>query len=177
MKEKEELLKKEKEEMNIEKEKFKQEILNAKNNETKEEKSKPKEKEKEKAEIIKQERKDSRAKLKVFEGQEKVIIDLLCEFLLKLNNTQYFISVFDLLNKSCKQYEELKFFNKLNSSRHESMNDVLFNFFDSVKSYFSIAQEKATLNDFLVQKSFKLTQIEKEDIEIIKKINSIKQTN
>ena len=174
MKEKEELLKKEKEEMNIEKEKFKQEILNAKNNETKEEKSKPKEKEKEKAEIIKQERKDSRAKLKVFEGQEKVIIDLLCEFLLKLNNTQYFISVFDLLNKSCKQYEELKFFNKLNSSRHESMNDVLFNFFDSVKSYFSIAQEKATLNDFLVQKSFKLTQIEKEDIEIIKKINSIK---
>ena len=43
-----------------------------------------------------------------------------------------------------------------------------------VKSYFSIAQEKATLNDFLNQKSFKMAQIEKEDIEIIKKINSIK---
>ena len=54
------------------------------------------------------------------------------------------------------------------------MNDVLFNFFDSALSYFSIVQEKAALNDFLVQKSFKLTQIEKEDIDIIKKINSIK---
>ena len=49
------------------------------------------------------------------------------------------------------------------------MSDVIFNFFDSVKSYFSIAQEKATLNDFLNQKSFKMAQIEKEDIEIIKK--------
>ncbi len=162
MKEKEEILKKEKEEMKKERDKLNQEIINKKKIE------------KEKNEKIKKERRDSKTKITLFEGQEKVITDLLCEFLLKLNNSQYFISVFDLLNKSCKQYEELKFFNKLNSSRHESMNDVIFNFFDSVKSYFSIAQEKATLNDFLIQKSFKLAQIEKEDIEIIKKINSIK---
>ena len=162
MKEKEEILKKEKEEMKKERDKLNQEIINKKKIE------------KEKNEKIKKERRDSKTKITLFEGQEKIITDLLCEFLLKLNNSQYFISVFDLLNKSCKQYEELKFFNKLNSSRHESMNDVIFNFFDSVKSYFSIAQEKATLNDFLVQKSFKLAQIEKEDIEIIKKINSIK---
>ena len=153
---------KEKEEMKKERDKLNQEIINKKKIE------------KEKNEKIKKERRDSKTKITLFEGQEKIITDLLCEFLLKLNNSQYFISVFDLLNKSCKQYEELKFFNKLNSSRHESMNDVIFNFFDSVKSYFSIAQEKATLNDFLVQKSFKLAQIEKEDIEIIKKINSIK---
>ena len=162
MKEKEEILKKEKEEMKKERDKLNQEIINKKKIE------------KEKNEKIKKERRDSKTKITLFEGQEKIITDLLCEFLLKLNNSQYFISVFDLLNKSCKQYEELKFFNKLNSSRHESMNDVIFNFFDSVKSYFSIAQEKATLNDFLIQKSFKLAQIEKEDIEIIKKINSIK---
>ena len=164
---------KEKEEMLEEKEKFKQEMMNIKSNQAKIEKQKQVI-EKEKAEIIKQERRDSKSKILLFEGQDKIITDLLCEFLLKLNNTQYYISVFDLLNKSCKQYEELKFFNKLNASLRESMNDVLFNFFDSARSYFSIAQEKATLNDFLVQKSFKLAQIEKEDIDIIKKINSIK---
>ena len=162
MREKEEILKKEKEEMKKERDKLNQEIIDKKKIE------------KEKNEKLRQERRDSKTKLAIFEGQEKIITDLLCEFLLKLNNSQYFISVFDLLNKSCKQYDELKFFNKLNSSRHESMNDVIFNFFDSVKSYFSIAQEKATLNDFLQQKSFKMAQIEKEDIEIIKKINSIK---
>ena len=162
MREKEEILKKEKEEMKKERDKLNQEIIDKKKIE------------KEKNEKLRQERRDSKTKLTIFEGQEKIITDLLCEFLLKLNNSQYFISVFDLLNKSCKQFDELKFFNKLNSSRHESMNDVIFNFFDSVKSYFSIAQEKATLNDFLQQKSFKMAQIEKEDIEIIKKINSIK---
>lgn len=173
MKEKEEIFKKEKEEMLEEKEKFKQEMMNIKSNQAKIEKQKQVI-EKEKAEIINKERRDSKSKILLFEGQDKIITDLLCEFLLKLNNTQYYISVFDLLNKSCKQYEELKFFNKLNASLRESMNDVLFNFFDSARSYFSIAQEKATLNDFLVQKSFKLAQIEKEDIDIIKKINSIK---
>ena len=173
MKEKEEILKKEKDEMRREKDEMKKE-KDKLNQEIIENKKNEKKIEKEKKEKIMQERRDSKAKIMQIEGQEKIIIDLLCEFLLKLNNSIYFISVFDLLNKSCKQYEELKFFNKLNSSRHESMNDVLFNFFDSVKSYFSIAQEKATLNDFLGQKSFKLAQIEKEDIEIIKKIKSIK---
>ena len=165
MKEKEENFKKEEENMKEEKEKLKQEI-NKLNNDIK----KGKKVEAKKVE----EKKEEKPKIMMLEGQEKIITDLLCEFLLKLNNSQYFISVFDLLNKSCKQYDSLKFFNKLNSSRHESMNDVLFNFFDSVKSYFSIAREKGTLNDFLSQKSFKLAQIEKEDIEIIKKINSIK---
>ena len=159
MREKEQMLKNENEEMKKEKDKLNQEI---------------KVKKKMENEIIKQERRNSKAKLVLFEGQEKIITDLLCELLLKLNNSKYYISVFDLLNKSCKQYDELKFFNKLNSSRHESTSDVIFNFFDSVKSYFSIAQEKATLNDFLGQKSFKLAEIEKEDVEIIKKINGIK---
>ena len=169
IKDKEEKLKKEKEDLKNEKEKMKQEYIDKKKDEKK--------KENEKYEQIKKERRDSKAKMLQIEGQEKIITDLLCEFLLKLNNSQYFISVFDLLNKSCKQYEELKFFNKLNSSRHESMSDVIFNFFDSAKSYFSIAQEKATLNDFLNQKSFKLAQIDKEDIEIIKKISAVKIDN
>ena len=163
VKEKEELLKKEKEELKVYKEKLKQESIinqNKKDEMKKNEKS--------------EESKENKENKKSFDGQEKIIIDLLCEFLLKLNNSQYFISIFDLLNKSCKQFEELKFFYKLNSSRHESMNDILVNFFDSVNSYFSIAKQKATLNDFLQQKSFKFAQIEKDDVEIIKKITAIK---
>jgi len=157
-KEKEELLKKEKEELRINQEKIREKKIRKKENEKDE----------------KNDNDNSKEKPKIFEGQEKIIIDLLCEFLLKLNNSQYFISVFDLLNKSCKQFEELKFFYKLNSSRHESMNEILFNFFDSINSYFSIAKNKATLNDFLQQKSFKISKLEKDDIDIIKIINSIK---
>ena len=164
IKEKEEILKKEKEELRINKEKFEKEKMI--NQEKKEQLKK-----KEKLEEVKDNNKEN---TKTLEEQEKIIIDLLCEFLLKLNNSQYFISIFDLLNKSCKQYDELKFFNNLNSSRHESMNEILFNFFDSINSYFSIAKEKATLNDFLSQKSFKFSQIEKDDIDIIKKITNIK---
>ena len=167
VKEKEEILKKKQEELENYKEKIKQEIIV---NQEKKEEQKKIEKVEEKKENIKD-------TAKSFEGQEKIIIDLLCEFLLKLNNSQYFISVFDLLNKSCKQFEELKFFYKLNSLRHESMNDILVNFFDSINSYFSISKEKATLNDFLQQKSFKYSKIEKDDVEIIKKITAIKLTN
>ena len=166
VKEKEELLNKEKEELKITKEKLKQEIII--NQEKKEEKKKN--------EKIEENKESNKENLKSFDGQEKLIIDLLCEFLLKLNNSQYFISVFDLLNKSCKQFDELNFFIKLNSSRHESMNDIVVNFFDSINSYFSIAKEKATLNDFLQQKSFKFAQLEKDDIDIIKKITGIKLT-
>ena len=165
VKEKEEILKKK--QLENYKEKIKQEIIV---NQEKKEEQKKIEKVEEKKENIKD-------TAKSFEGQEKIIIDLLCEFLLKLNNSQYFISVFDLLNKSCKQFEELKFFYKLNSLRHESMNDILVNFFDSINSYFSISKEKATLNDFLQQKSFKYSKIDKDDVEIIKKITAIKLTN
>ena len=171
VKEKEEILKKEKEELKINKIKFEQEKII---NQDKKEEKKKIEKTQEIKEKENKDNKEKKEEPKSFENQEKIIIDLLCELLLKLNNSQYFISVFDLLNKSCKQFEELKFFNKLNSSRHESMSEILFNFFDSVNSYFSIAKEKATLNDFLSQKSFKYSTIEKDDVDIIKKITGIK---
>ena len=147
VKEKEEILKKKQEELENYKEKIKQEIIV---NQEKKEEQKKIEKVEEKKENIKD-------TAKSFEGQEKIIIDLLC--------------------KSCKQFEELKFFYKLNSLRHESMNDILVNFFDSINSYFSISKEKATLNDFLQQKSFKYSKIDKDDVEIIKKITAIKLTN
>lgn len=172
----EEEFEKEREKLKIEKEKFKQEMMKKEIEIKKidEEKERMKEKEDQKNNLSEQNANKSQNKSINIEGQDKLILDILCEFLLKLNNSQYFISIFDLLDKSLKQYDELKFFNKLSSYTNEEMNDIIFNFFDSVKSYFSIAKEKATLTDFLSQKSFKISNIDKEDIEIIKKINTIK---
>ena len=169
LREKEELLKKEKEELKNEREKFNEEIIRKKNEEKK------------KSELEKIMKQEEEAKEKVveiksqnFEGYEKIISDLLSEFLIKLNNFQYYISVFDLLDKSLKHYDELKYINNLNSLKNESVNDILYNFYETLKSYFIIQGEKATLNDFLLQKPFRFTEFGKEDIEIVKKINSIK---
>ena len=169
IKEKEELLIKEKEEIKIEKEKIKN--MN-------EEINKKKNKENKKTEIESVMKHENKEIVEIkninMEGQEKIIVDLLCEFLLKLNNLQYYISLFDLLDKSLNQYEELKYINNLNSEIHESMNDILYNFYESLKSYFLIQQENASLNDFLMQKNFRLTPIGKQEIEMIQKIKSIK---
>ena len=169
LREKEELLKKEKEELKNEREKFNEEII------------RKKKEEKKKSELEKIMKQEEEAKEKVveiksqnFEGYEKIISDLLSEFLIKLNNFQYYISVFDLLDKSLKHYDELKYINNLNSLKNESVNDILYNFYETLKSYFIIQGEKATLNDFLLQKPFRFTEFGKEDIEIVKKINSIK---
>ena len=169
IKEKDEMLKSEKEEMKKEKDKLemiKKEIIQKKKEEIKRRGSEK---------LLKYENKEIvEIKSKNLEGQEKIITDLLCEFLLKLNNLQYFVSLFDLLDKTLKYYDELKYIYNLNKIKNESMNDILYNFYETLKSYFLVQQENATLNDFLLQKNFRLTPIEKEDIERIKAINSIK---
>ena len=169
IKEKDEMLKSEKEEMKKEKDKLemiKKEIIQKKKEEIKRHESEK---------ILKYENKEIvEIKSKNLEGQEKIITDLLCEFLLKLNNLQYFVSLFDLLDKTLKYYDELKYIYNLNQIKNESMNDILYNFYETLKSYFLVQQENATLNDFLLQKNFRLSPIEKEDIERIKTINSIK---
>ena len=109
----------------------------------------------------------------VIEGQEQIISDLLSEYLLKLNNSQYFISLFDLLNKTLIHYDKLKYFNNLDSKWQEPL-DSLYNFYICLKTYFNINQENATLKDLLFQKSFKYSEISKEDIEIMKIIRSFK---
>ena len=168
LEEKEKILKKEIAEFNNEREKFNQEMINRKNEENK--------KKSELEQLMKQEEEKEKLEIKSqnLEGYEKIISDLLCEFLLKLNCFQYHISLFDLIDKSLKQYDELKYINNLNSLNYESMNDILYNFYESLKSYFLIQQEKASLNDFLLQRPFRFNEIGKEDIELIKKINSIK---
>ena len=176
IKEKEILLKKESEDLKAEKEKYAKLNNELMNKSKKEETKKLNEIEK----IIKKEEEDKKMeemkdiKNTILEGQEKIISDLLCEFLLKLNILQYYISLFDLLDKTLKQYDELKIIQNLNSSSHESMNDILYNFYESLKSYFIIKQESSSFNDFLLQKNFRLTEMGKEDIEVIKKINTIR---
>ena len=170
MREKEEQLSKEKEELNKEKEKYnllRQELEN----------KKKEDKKKTKKELIKEEVKpeiEEQIKDKNILEQENTIIDILCEFLLKLNNLQYYMSLFDLIEESFKKYDELKYIYLMNMSSHESMNDIIFDFYEFFKSYISIYQKNANLNDFLLQNNFRLTKISKEEKEIIKKINSLK---
>ena len=107
------------------------------------------------------------------EEKNKYLTDILCEFLLKLNNSQYLISVFDLLENCLKHYDELKFFNKIDTLYGNTLNFILYNFFGSFSSYVNIAGDNISLNDFLSQKSFRYSEIDKNDIEIIKRISSI----
>ena len=109
--------------------------------------------------------------------KDKFLTDILCEFLLKLNNSQYFISVFELLDNCLKHYDELTFFKKIESLYGcplNPLNHTLYNFFGSFSSYISISNENISLSDFLSQKFFKYSEINKNDIELIKRISSIK---
>ena len=169
IRENEEKLNKEREELKQEKEKYSLLMKDI-------EKKKKEEKKKSEIEkIIKEENKvqEEIKDVNILE-QENTIIELLCEFLLKLNNLQYYVSLFDLMEEALKKYDQLKYIYNLNSSSNESINDILYYFFEFFKSYISISGKNANLNNFLIQKSFKLTTMTKEDVEIIKKIYSIK---
>ena len=111
------------------------------------------------------------------EKKNKFLIDILCEFLLKLNNSQYFLTVFDLLNKCLKNYEELNYFAKMAVKYNRPINDLLFNFFSNLRSYIILTGKSSALNNFLTQKTFKYSEIGKDDIETLKKIRNIKIGN
>ncbi len=79
------------------------------------------------------------------------------------------------MNKCLIKYEELKLTKNVNSNfGNKTLNDVLYNFFLNFCSYVNIFKENANLKDFLNQKSFKFSDINKEEIEIIKKISLTK---
>ena len=129
---------------------------------------------KEKVNDIKKIKQENESKDMDQEEKDKFLTDILCEFLLKLNNSQYFISVFELLDNCLKHYDELKFFKKMDSLYGCPLNHTLYNFFGSFSSYISISSENISLSDFLSQKFFKYSEINKNDIELIKRISSIK---
>ena len=107
---------------------------------------------------------------------QEIIEKLLSEYLFRLNYSQYFVSVFDLMNKIWKNYEQLKFFHNLDPKWQEPL-DILYNFYICLRSYFNINQEKATLKDFLIQKSFNFSEVRKEDNDTINLIKSLQLNN
>lgn len=171
-KEYEERMKKEEEKMKVEKEKFekyKLEVEKMRNDD----KRKKEEEEKLKNEKEKKE-KEKKTNEMSEEKKNKFLIDILCEFLLKLNNSQYFLTVFDLLNKCLKYFEELNYFAKLSLKYNRPINDILFNFFENLRSYILLTGKDSALNHFLTQKTFKYSEIDKDDIETLKKIRNVK---
>ena len=107
------------------------------------------------------------------EKKNKFLIDILCEFLLKLNNSQYILTVFDLLNKSLKKFDELNYFAKMSLRYNHPINDILFNFFSNLRSYIILRKEDASLKNFLTQKTFKYSELDKDDIETLKMIRTV----
>lgn len=108
------------------------------------------------------------------EKKNKFLTDILCEFLSKLNNSQYFLSVFDLLNKCLKNFDELNYFSKMALKYNYNINDLLFNFFTNLKSYIILTGKDSSIKNLLAQKTFKYSDIDKDDIETLKKIKNVK---
>ena len=108
------------------------------------------------------------------EKKNKFLIDILCEFLIKLNNSPHFLSTFDLLNKSLKNFDELNYFAKMSLKYNLPINNITFLFFSNLRSYILLRKENSSLKNFLSQKSFKYSEINKDDIETIKMIRTIK---
>ena len=166
-KENEEKMKLEEEKMKNEKEKFEKYKIEEEKKRKDDEKRKKEEEEK----IKNQEKKSNEM---TDEKKNKLLIDILCEFFLKLNNSQYFLTVFDLLNKCLKNFDELNYFAKMSIKFNRPINDLLFNFYSNLRSYIILTGNNSALNNFLTQKVFKYSEIGKDDIETLKKIRNIK---
>ena len=108
------------------------------------------------------------------EKKNKFLTDILCEFLIKLNNSPHFISVFDLLNKSLKYFEEFNYFAKMSIKYNLPINDISYIFFSHLRSYILLHKENISLKNFLSQKSVTYSEINKDDIMTLKMIRDIK---
>ena len=108
------------------------------------------------------------------EKKNKFLTDILCEFLIKLNNSPHFISVFDLLNKSLKNFEEFNYFAKMSLKYNLPISDISYIFFSHLRSYILLHKENISLKNFLSQKSVTYSEISKDDIMTLKMIRDIK---
>ena len=108
------------------------------------------------------------------EKKNKFLTDILCEFLIKLNNSPHFISVFDLLNKSLKNFEEFNYFAKMSLKYNLPKHDISYIFFSHLRSYILLHKENISLKNFLSQKSVTYSEINKDDIMTLKMIRDIK---
>ncbi len=101
--------------------------------------------------------------------QIKLLTDIICDFIFKLVNSQYYLSVFDLINDCSINYDLLDFFSKLNPFDNNSIDDYLFKFFNNMESYFNMKGDNGNFNDFLSQNNFKFKD-ETINVELLKKI-------
>ena len=108
------------------------------------------------------------------EKKNKFLTDILCEFLIKLNNSPHFISVFDLLNKSLKYFDEFNYFAKFSLKYSLPLYDISFIFYSNLRSYILLHKDNASFKNFLSQKIFTYSEINKDDIMTLKIIRDIK---
>ena len=67
-------------------------------------------------------------------------------------NSQYYLSVFDLINESTCNYDLLDFFSKQNPFDNNCIDDYLFKFFNNMQSYLKIKGDNSNINDLLSHK-------------------------
>ena len=159
------------EEKDLEEENKKKEEEKKKIEEKKKKKNQVKENENEKEKKEENENKKQEINIPFTKAPEqiKLLTDIICDFIFKFINSQYYLSVFDLMNDCSINYDLLEFFSKLNPFDNNSIDDYLFNFFNDMKSYFNMKGENGNINDFLSQKNFKFS-IDKTNVELLKKI-------
>ena len=152
----------------IKKEKAKREKEIEQEKEDREKKEKEEEKRKKEEEDKKKKLEKENSLFKDTE-QIKLLTEIICDFIFKMLNSQYYLSIFDLINECCSKYDLLDFYSQLNPFDNNSIDDYLFQFFNNMQSYFSLKGNNADLNDFLNQKNFKFG-IEKTNVELLKRI-------
>ena len=130
--------------------------------------------EKEKEDKEKKEKKEKEDNFPLIKDQEqiKLLTEIICDFIFKMVNSQYYLSVFDLINESTCNYDLLDFFSKQNPFDNNCIDDYLFKFFNNMQSYLKIKGDNSNINDLLSQKTFKLG-VEKTNVELLKKISKL----
>ena len=73
-----------------------------------------------------------------------------------------------------KNFDELNYFSKMALKYNYTINDLLFNFFTNLKSYIILTGKDSSIKNLLAQKTFKYSDIDKDDIETLKKIKNVK---
>ena len=151
--------------------KINEELEKQKNTKEIEEKEKEDKEKKEKEDKEKKEKEDNVPLIKDQE-QIKLLTEIICDFIFKMVNSQYYLSVFDLINESTCNYDLLDFFSKQNPFDNNCIDDYLFKFFNNMQSYLKIKGDNSNINDLLSQKTFKLGN-EKTNVELLKKISKL----
>ena len=106
--------------------------------------------------------------------------NILSDILLLLDNQRHFLSLFDLLTKTLENYDKLKYFQITYQKNLSDFSlDIVYYFYNYIKSYFAIGQNNASLKDLLNQNSFIFSENSQTSslIEKIKSINLGKDVN